>query len=108
MTPFRTVARLWVERIQAVLPAFRTSSIEARRIIFLLREAGAISPYTAQSFRRFTTTAAHRASVTSGALPRPDCTVLAQVVGFSRCFGPRWTRVLVYFVLACSHPTATR
>ena len=51
MTPFRAVARIWMDRIQAVLPAFRASSIEARRIIFLLREAGAISPYTAQSFR---------------------------------------------------------
>ena len=51
MTPFRTVARIWVDRIQAVLPAFGASALEAQRIISLLREAGAISPYTAQPFR---------------------------------------------------------
>jgi len=51
MTPFRTIARTWVDRIQAMLPVFGVSSVEAQQIVCLLREAGAMSPYTAQSFR---------------------------------------------------------
>ena len=51
MTPLRTVAGTWVERIQAVLPLVGVSSVEAQRIISLFREAGAMSPYMAQPFR---------------------------------------------------------
>src|SRR5437016_9906834 len=51
MTPLRTVASTWVDRIQALLPLFGVSSVEAQRIIRLFREAGAMSPYTAQPFR---------------------------------------------------------
>jgi len=51
MTPLRTIAATWVDRIQAVLPLFGVSSVEAQRIIRLFREAGAMSPYTAQPFR---------------------------------------------------------
>src|SRR3989442_4868803 len=46
MTSLRTVTGTWVDRIQAVLPLFGVSSLEAQRIIRLLREAGGMSSYT--------------------------------------------------------------
>ena len=50
MWPFRNAGQAWIDNIQALFPMFGASPLQAQQIIRLFREAGAITPDTAQRF----------------------------------------------------------